>query len=174
MRTLAMLPALAGLTALSLSSGALAHATLEVHEARAGAYYKAVMRVPHGCDGSPTIAVRVQIPDGVTAVKPQPKPGWELTTVRGPLESPYDDGHGNLVTEGVTEVAWTGGRLLDEHYDEFVMRVRLPDRAGTTLHFPTVQECEDGVHRWIEIPEPGRSRADYAEPAPQVTLTGGN
>jgi len=33
-----------------------------------------------------------------------------------------------------------------------------------------VQECEKGVHRWIEIPAAGKSAADYPEPAPGLTL----
>jgi len=34
-----------------------------------------------------------------------------------------------------------------------------------------VQECERGVHRWIEIPAAGKSRGDYKEPAPFLRLT---
>jgi periplasmic copper chaperone A len=33
-----------------------------------------------------------------------------------------------------------------------------------------VRECESGVHRWIEIPQDGKSAADYKEPAPDVKL----
>lgn len=148
-----------------------AHVTLEAQQATAGSYHKAVLRVPHGCAGSPTTAIKVQIPQGVVGVKPMPKPGWELSIVRAKLDRPYKDGHGRDVTERVSEVHWTGGRLLDDHYDEFAMRVRLPDSAGETIYFRTVQECEKGVHRWIEIPASGKSRSDYAEPAPQITLT---
>lgn len=161
-----------------LAVGALAavptawpHVTLERQEAPADSYYKAVFRVPHGCEGSPTVRLRVQLPHGVTGVKPQPKPGWEVATVMGKLAEPYTDSHGNTITEGVREVAWSGGRLLDAHYDEFVMQGRLPDKAETKLYFPVVQECEQGVHRWIELPEPGKSADDYKEPAPQLTLT---
>ena len=62
-----------GILTLPLISTALfAHVTLETREARAGMSYKAVLRVPHGCDGSPTLKVRAQIPQGVIAVKPMP------------------------------------------------------------------------------------------------------
>lgn len=154
-----------------LSTGAYGHATLEVRQAPANSYYKAVIRTPHGCNGSPTIAVRVQIPEGVTGAKPQPKPGWEVEIVAENLAEPATDAHGNTITTRVTEIHWTGGRLLDEHYDEFVLRVRLPDRAGETLYFPTVQECEEGADRWIEIPAEGQSAHDFDYPAPSVTLT---
>lgn len=161
--------------ALGMSSSlAQAHATLEVREAPANSFYKAVIRTPHGCSGSPTIAVRVRIPEGVTAVSPQPKWGWEVEIVREELEEPVADSHGNTITERVSEIHWTEGRLLDEHYDEFVMNVRLPDTPGETLYFPTVQECEEGADRWIEIPAEGQSAHDLDYPAPRVNLTAPN
>jgi periplasmic copper chaperone A len=46
----------------------------------------------------------------------------------------------------------------------------LPDHPHTTLHFPVVQECEQGIHRWIEIPEAGKAAGDYREPAPALML----
>jgi len=154
------------------SSGALAHVTLETAEAPAGSTYKAVLRVGHGCDGAATTAIRVRIPEGVIAAKPMPKPGWELATKEGEYAQAYDY-YGETLTRGVTEIAWSGGNLPDAWYDEFVFRVRLPDaEPGTVIYFPVVQECEQGVHRWIEIPAPGGSADDYAEPAPGVTLTG--
>ena len=56
--------------------------------------------------------------------------------------------------------------------NEFVFRARLPDgKAGAVVYFPVVQECEAGIHRWIEIPAEGRSADDYEEPAPGVRLT---
>lgn len=162
----------ATLCAAANSGGAFAHTTLETSEAPAGSTYKAVLRVGHGCEGAATTAVRVQIPPGVIAVKPMPKPGWELSTKVEPYAQPqryYDQ----TLTEGVKEVAWTGGELPDAWYDEFVFRARLPDApAGTTLYFPVVQECAEGVHRWIEIPAAGEDPDALAEPAPFVTLTG--
>jgi uncharacterized protein YcnI len=65
------------------ASAALAHSTLEVQEAPIKSTYKAVMRVPHGCEGALTLKVRIRIPEGVIAVKPMPKPGWTLETVKG-------------------------------------------------------------------------------------------
>jgi hypothetical protein len=52
---------------------AFAHATLETPQALVGASYKAVLRVSHGCGSSPTIRVRVRIPEGFVGVKPMPK-----------------------------------------------------------------------------------------------------
>jgi uncharacterized protein YcnI len=150
---------------------AQAHVTLETRQAPADGYYKAVLRVPHGCKDSPTVRLRVRIPEGVSGVKPQPKPGWKLEITRAKLATPLDDGHGGKIAEGVAEVAWSGGSLPDEHYDEFAMRVKLPDRPGATLYFPVVQECKQGVHRWIEIPAAEQRADDLKEPAPALRLT---
>jgi len=157
-------------TIIAAATPALAHVTLEAQEARVGASFKAVVRVSHGCAGSATTAIRVKIPDGVIAVKPMPKPGWTLETKTGPYGKTYAHFHNTKLSEGVTEVAWSGGKLLDAHYDEFVFASFLSADlvAGKPLHFPVVQECEKGVHRWIEIP--ARPGEHLEEPAPGVKL----
>jgi periplasmic copper chaperone A len=163
--------ALCGAIALASPGVASAHITLEVKEAPAGSTYKAVLRVGHGCEGAATVAIRVQIPDGVIAVKPMPKPGWKLTTKTGPYPEPVQYFE-QALTEGVREISWAGGNLPDAWYDEFVFRGQLPDgEPGTMVWFPVVQECAEGVHRWIEIPAEGKIADDYEEPAPGLTLT---
>jgi uncharacterized protein YcnI len=112
----------------------------------------------------------VRIPDGFIEVKPMPKPGWKLDVVRGKYQMPMSV-RGTKVTEGVTEVDWTGGNLPDAYYDEFVLTGFIGDEApaGQTLYFPIVQECEKGVTRWIEIPA-GNGAPEPAEPAPGLKL----
>lgn len=159
------------LTALG-ATAASAHVTLETSQAPVASSYKAIFRVPHGCDGKTTTRIRVQIPEGVIAVKPQPKPGWTLDKVKGKYEKSYDY-YGTPTTEGVKELSWSGGNLPDDEYDEFVARVYLSGdlKPGTTLYFPVVQECTDGAaERWIEIPEAGKNADDYETPAPGVKL----
>src|SRR6266550_68527 len=133
---------------------ASAHVTLETREAPVGAPYKA--------------AVRVRVPEGMIAVKPMPKPGWKIETVTGKYPKTYSYFHGAKLSEGVTEVGFTGGNLPDAYYDEFVFAGFLAGdlEAGKMLYFPVVQECESDVHRWIEIPAAGKSSGDYPEPAP--------
>ena len=171
MRTYALFAVAAAALA---ASPAVAHITLEAKQAAVGSYYKAVFAVPHGCAGSPTVKVRVQIPEGVIGVKPMPKAGWTLDTVTGKYASQYDY-HGAKISEGVTEVAWSGGKLSDQNYDEFVMQTFLTDtlRPNTVLYFPVVQECEQGVSRWIDIPSDGQDSGHghgSKTPAPGVKL----
>jgi hypothetical protein len=71
------------------------------------------------CEGSATTAIRIRLPEGIITVKPMPKPGWKLDTVSGKYPLSYSLG-GAKVSEGVTEVRWSGGNLPDTFYDEFV------------------------------------------------------
>ena len=160
----------AAVLSLAAPSLALAHATLETQQAKVGSTYKAVLRVPHGCQGAPTLKVRVKIPEGFYAVKPMPKAGWTLETVVGKYAKSYDN-HGTSLFEGVTELVWTG-KLDDAHYDEFVFRGTFAKdlEPNKTFYFPTVQECEKAAERWIEIPAAGQDAHDLKYPAPGLKL----
>ena len=56
--------AFAAAMAVLVAAQAGAHVTLENRQASVSSYYKAVFAVPHGCAGSPTVKIRVQIPEG--------------------------------------------------------------------------------------------------------------
>jgi uncharacterized protein YcnI len=157
--------------ATSAASSASAHITLENREATIGSPYKAVFEVPHGCAGSATTKIRVQIPEGVIAAKPMPKPGWNVEAIKGKYSADYDF-HGSKLSEGVKEVVWSGGKLPDDNYDEFVISTFLTGdlKPNTTLYFPVVQECEQGVSRWIDIPADAAHARDSKSPAPGVQL----
>jgi uncharacterized protein YcnI len=154
------------------TSPADAHITLEQREAPVGAPYKAVFRVPHGCDGSTTIKLTVTIPEGVIAVKPMLKPGWQIAVKRGAYARSYGYVHGARFDQGVTEVTWSGGQLPDAFYDEFVLSTFIAGDlpAGGTLYFPAVQTCEKGVHRWVGTPAADKSGKSSGDPAPGVHL----
>ena len=158
--------------ALALSAGmAPAHVTLETREARAGTSYKAVLRVGHGCSGAATTKIRAQIPEGVIAVKPMPKAGWQLETTRGAYERTYPHLHGQQLSEGVKEIVWTGGKLSDDHYDEFVFASFLArDLNPGPLYIPVTQECEKGEWRWVEIPAQGQDAHALKAPAPALVV----
>jgi uncharacterized protein YcnI len=146
---------------------------LEGKQAAVGAEYKAVFVVPHGCAGSPTIKLRVQIPDGVIATEATPVAGWNVETVRGKYAAEYDY-QGARVSDGIKEVDWSGGKLPDKMRQEFVIATYLTNglKPNTTLYFPVVQECEQGVSRWIEIPPDGATHSHEGKwPAPGVKLT---
>jgi uncharacterized protein YcnI/copper(I)-binding protein len=163
--------ALAALTLLTTQSIALAHVTLATGEARTGTYYKAVLQVPHGCDGTATQSIRVQIPEGVIGVKPMPKPGWTLSITRGAYAKSYQS-HGKAVTEGPKEIVWSGGSLSDDNYDEFVFTSFLAGdfQPGQSVAFPTVQQCAKGEARWDQIAADGQNPHSLKSPAPALRI----
>ena len=69
-------------------------------------------------------------------------------------------------------MVWSGGKLPDDFYDEFVINTFLTGalKPNTTLYFPVVQECEQGVSRWIDIPADPAHAHDSKWPAPGVKL----
>lgn len=101
-------------------------------------------RVPHGCAdpdkvsgaqafNARTTAVTVNIPaTGVASVKPEKKPGWDVSVVR----------NGALA---VTQITWTARTADDALYDwtfaDFGMRATLSGNAGDVLAFESEQTC---------------------------------
>jgi len=162
--------ALVAAALLAISTPALAHVAMDPPQAAPNTTYRGALRIPHGCDGQPTLKVRVRIPEGVIDAKPMPKAGWTLETTKAPYARTYQL-HGNPVSEGVTEIVWTGS-LDDGHYDEFVFQARITDafRGGATVYFPVVQTCAGGSEEWTQIPDAGQNPHDLKAPAPGVKL----
>lgn len=94
----------------------------------AGTSSTLMFRPGHGCDGDATNALTITIPDGIaaTAVKAQPKPGWNLSRTA------------NTIT-------WSSGELMDDQFDEFGLRVSWPalptGTAAAKYYFKAVQNC---------------------------------
>ncbi|WP_210496366.1 DUF1775 domain-containing protein [Microvirga antarctica] len=149
---------------------AFAHVSFETPRATQNTTYKAVLRVPHGCAGQPTLKVSVRIPAGVIAVKPMPKAGWTLDTVQTTYPAPYQL-YGKPVSEGVGEIVWSGS-LADAHFDEFVFQARVTDAVapGAELAFPVVQTCAKASESWTEITAPGQDANALKMPAPTVRI----
>ncbi|WP_432474570.1 YcnI family copper-binding membrane protein [Amphritea sp. HPY] len=152
------------------STAAVAHASLETQSAAVDSHYKGVMKIGHGCKGSPTQTVRILLPLEIRKAKPMPKAGWTLETVKKTLDEPFDY-YGKTVTEDVREIIWSGGNLSDDFFDEFVFSAKLAGEPGQTLYVNTIQECPDGENRWTEIPEEGQDSHDLKSPAPVLQLT---
>ena len=150
---------------------ALAHATLDRKEASPNAGYRGVVQITHGCDGQPTNRVSVTIPEGVIGAKPFPKPGWTVTTQKGPYAKAYPYYHGDI-SEGVKSITWSGGSLPDDEVDEFTFLARVSDAfaPGSTVYFPIEQDCAAGNYRWTEIPAAGQDAHALKSPAPGVLI----
>jgi hypothetical protein len=103
--------------------------------------------VGHGCEGSDTARIEIQIPP-------------EVTTVRG---LPGFFGLADVKTNEagvVTSVVFTKDlvRPADDQFYELKIRIKVPETPFETLYFPTLQYCRTaegvdvGPSRWTKTP----------------------
>ncbi len=133
------------------ASVAWAHVVVSPNEAPANSYQKFVVSVPTEKD-IPTTEIRVEIPEGFTVTGVQPVPGWqyEFERDRGLIKA----------------IAWSGGKIESEEFQEFGIQARTPKETG---EFPwkAYQTYEDGsVVEWTGSPE-------AEEPASLVRVVSG-
>ena len=153
-------------------SSVQAHITLESSEAAAGAPYRIVLRVPHGCEGAATTKIDVKLPEGIIAAKPMPKAGWQLAITKGAYAREYSFYHGMTLKDGAREISWSGGKLPDEYYDEFVIAAFVGKEVPPgPLYFSVKQTCEQGAADWSEIPAADRDAHALKFPAPVLNVT---
>jgi uncharacterized protein YcnI len=142
---------------LALAGGAQAHVSASPKEAVAGSYQVVRFGVGHACTGADaTTALRLEIPEGMPAARPQPKAGWTLSIERG-AGGP----------DAVKAIVWRG-RLPVDQFEEFVVMLRLPDKPGA-LFIPAVQTCGTAETRWSDIP-PMDAAPRPEHPAPSIRL----
>jgi len=155
----------AGLGLLALPVPAGAHVTVQPNEAPAQGLVVENVRVPNERDDASTSKVAVQLPDGFAEVSIEPVPGWNAKAEKTRLAQPITTDEGDRLTEQVSRITWTGGRIAPGEFQEFRVSVQIPDKAGSTLTFKAIQTYDDGrVVRWI-----GPEGSD--SPAPQVKVT---
>jgi len=144
----------AGLLALSAPLAASAHVDVTPSSTAAGSYSLLTFSLGHGCEGSPTTGITIDVPDTITSVTPTINPGWAVT--------PLTDGQVTYTAESP---------LADGLRTTFVLSLQIPEDAavGDTLAFPTLQSCEVGETDWAEAIVEGE--AEPAHPAPSLTVT---
>jgi uncharacterized protein YcnI len=151
---------------------ASAHIEIQEGDQAADSYATLTFGVPHGCEESPTTKIRIQLPENVPTVTPYVNPNWDITFVKEQLDTPIDLGEGESLTERITEVDFTARTPLPIGFADLLkLSVHIPkDAAGTTLRFPTIQECEVGTTEWTQIPEAGQDAEELPHPAPAVNV----
>lgn len=162
--------ALAGGALLLGASPASAHVGIEESEQVAGSSTVLNFAVPHGCDGSPTTAIAIQIPESILSVTPNRNPYYDVAVETETLDTPVEGAHGEEVTERDAVVTYTAREPLpDGIRDVLGISLSIPDdAAGETIYFPVVQTCEQGETAWIEIPEDGVDPHSLESPAPAI------
>ena len=155
-----LVAALALLVSPMLATSANAHTTVQLYgsEAVAGGYGHVFIRIPHATATTSTVKVEVEIPAGVTSVKPQQVGGWKESRTMS------EDG------KNVVAVSWSEGNLPDTSFQDFGISVKFPATAGT-IYFKIVQTLSDGsTVAWISIPAAGQDSHSLPTPAPSVTV----
>lgn len=168
---IAALSALTGAAVLALAAPASAHVSVEPQQAEKGGYSKVVFKVPNERDNASTTKVEVNLPADhpVASVQTTPVPGWKAKVTRSKLDKPLKV-HGEEVSEAVTKVTWSGGKIKPGTFQEFPISVGPLPEDTDSMVFKTLQTYEGGeVARWIEEPKKGEEEPE--EPAPVLALT---
>jgi periplasmic copper chaperone A len=152
-------------SSLAIPAGAAAHVTVQPSEAPAKGFVVEDVRVPNEEENASTTKVSVKFPDGFAEASFQPVPGWNVKVKKTKLAQPITTDEGDKLTEQVSQMTWSGGKIAPGEFQDFPVSLQMPDKAGTSLTFKAIQTYDNGkVVRWIGPP-------DAEEPAPQVKVT---
>ncbi|WP_293781200.1 DUF1775 domain-containing protein [uncultured Aeromicrobium sp.] len=148
MRRLVIVGALGAALTL-VGASASAHVLVDAVEPEGDGSVTVTFSFDHGCDGSPTTALAVALPEGAELADDEfgAPDGWTGTE---------DDG----------TIRWSGPGIADGDVAQFTAQLRLSGAPGTTLLFPSEQECENGDgYAWTGTAD------DDPEPAPRFVAT---
>jgi uncharacterized protein YcnI len=148
-----------------------AHISITPAKINADTYSSIAFRVPHGCNGSPTIKITVKLPTNTSSVKGVFIPGWQVATTTRALEVPFTS-DGKVVNTTVDTFTWSAdtnanNSLPDSAYMDFGLTLKTPIKANSgddKLAFDVYQTCVNGTSNWTD------TEAGAAHPQPAVTL----
>ncbi len=132
-----------GVIALSPASAA-AQARLEPAQAPSGGDVELALWVGPACGAGGLAAARLEIPEGLLRVRPQPADGWRMTVQDGALAYIYNF-RGALISSGVKE---TESRAQTPVVGELAFEARAslaPLPVGERLSFAAELVCADGT-----------------------------
>src|SRR6185369_4170257 len=129
-----------------------AHVTVSPKTTSAKGYSDFIVRVPTEKPVS-TVGLRLEFPKGLTVTRVRSKNGWTSQVQRD-------------TSKAITSVAWTGGKIGPDEYDEFAFSARIAAAAGDTLAVKAYQTYDGGeVVEWTDTVDPKAKR-----PAPKITI----
>jgi uncharacterized protein YcnI len=149
--------------ALLVPATAWAHVSIASGPAFADVTQEVTFGVGHGCEGADTYAVSVEIPTGVTSVRPE-------TSDFGQVDVETDSA-GSIVM-----VSWTKPDTdvleSDSQYYKLVVRLKPPNEPFTSLFFPSRQTCRaaDGTETVVDWVGIDVEEGGEVEPAPELLL----
>ncbi|CAN5457707.1 hypothetical protein BH10ACT1_BH10ACT1_21420 [soil metagenome] len=143
--------AVATAVALTVAGPASAHIHTDPPAVAAGAEATVGFIVEHGCDGSPTTKMEIQLPDGATGISGVDEAGFTSAV------------DGQVVT-------FSGGSLADGTEQAFKVKFTAPDTVGDTP-VKIIQTCAQGSTDWISVQAEGEEEPEH--PAPLLSITKG-
>lgn len=162
-RTVAAVLAITG--AFLVPGVALAHIAVSSGPGFANTTQEIAFGVGHGCEGTDTYSVKIDIPAGVTSVRPVRSDFGKVSVEK--------NAQGDVIA-----VVWqkADAEVLpsDLSYYKLVIRLKVPNQPFTTLYFPTHQTCKASngtltTVDWVGTPTTtGGTTAP--EPAPELRI----
>ncbi|UQA58380.1 DUF1775 domain-containing protein [Polyangium aurulentum] len=146
---------------LATSAAAEAHIAAVSPTAVAGMTSIVELGVGHGCDGSDTYAITVEIPKGMTSVRPM----WSDF---GKTSITYDKEEPTLVTSVTWQKADTDALPGDTNYYTLAFRAKMPNAPFTSIYYKIHQVCRAAdatlsYTDWVALPgemgEPAAAQA---------------
>lgn len=155
---LTMMLAAAG--CLLATASANAHVSVASGPAVANKSQEVQFGIGHGCEGHDTFAMRIEIPAGVTSVRPMRSDFGAIS-----VEKDASD----VITAVLWQKAAEDALDADMAYYKLTVRMKTPDKPFTQLHFKAQQTCRaaDGtlsVVDWTALP------GEMGEPAAALTV----
>jgi uncharacterized protein YcnI len=154
------------------AAGASAHVGVTPDKTSANSYALLSFAIPHGCEEAGTTKVAITLPQELNDAQPTVNPNWTVEKVTEQLAEPRKLADGTSITKRTSQIVYTAeAPLAHELRDVLVLSVKLPDAAGSTLYFPTLQTCEMGQTDWSEIAKDGQDPHSLKAPAPSISIT---
>ncbi len=170
MSRFAAVAALASVSVVGLAGVASAHVTVNPGTAEQGGFTKVAFRVPNERDDAGTTKVQVDLPvdHPIAFVSVRPVPGWSVKVEKSRLKTPINV-HGANLTEAVSRITWSGGKIDKGQFQEFDVSMGPLPTDVDQLAFKAEQTYEGGeVVRWDQPAEPGKEEPEH--PAPVLKL----
>lgn len=147
-------------------ASAEAHVSIASGPGFANVTQEVTFGVGHGCAGADTYKVRIQIPAGVTSVRPLRSDFGKVAVEKDPA---------GTITAVVWQKADADALEADIAYYKLVVRLKVPDAPWKPLYFPAEQTCRAAggalsVTNWSSLPTTTPIDGGEDEPAPALQV----
>lgn len=159
---------------IGLTGSALAHVTVQPGTAEQGSYAAVVFRVPNEEATANTTALVVTFPTDhpIAEAATRQVPGWTATVEKTKLATPVTRGD-TTITEAVSKVSWTGGKLPPGSYEEFPLSLSTLPTDTDRLTFAAAQTYDNGkTVNWADAVVAGAAEPEHPSPILKLTAKG--